>query len=67
MSEVLEFEERLSQVERDLAELKSQVHRLGTAKNWIDQVRGSFQDDPQFDEVLRLGRELRQAERAQAE
>ena len=67
MSEALELQERLSRVERDLAELKSQMHRLGDAKNWIDQVRGSFQDDPQFDEILRLGRELRQADRCEAE
>ena len=67
MSEALELQERLSRVERDLAELKSRMHRLGAAKNWIDQVRGSFQDDPQFDEILRLGRELRQADRCEAE
>lgn len=67
MSDTLQLEDRLSQVERELAELKSQVHRLGIAKNWIDQVRGSFRDDPEFNEVLRLGRELREADRPEAE
>ncbi len=63
MSETLELEERVSRVERDLTQLKSEVHRLGASSNWIDQVRGSFKDDPEYDEVLRLGRELRQADR----
>ena len=28
-------------------------------ENWIDRITGSFQDDPEFDEILRLGREMR--------
>ncbi len=67
MSQTLEIEARLSRVERELTQLKSEVHRLGVANNWIDQVRGSFKDDPEYDEVLRLGRELRQAESCQGE
>lgn len=67
MSGMLELQERLSLVERDLADLKSQMNRFGTANNWIEQVRGSFQDDPEFDEILRLGRELREADRCEAE
>lgn len=31
--------------------------------NWLDEVAGSFENDPEFDEVVRLGKELRVADR----
>ena len=55
------IEERLSQVEQDIADLKSEVNRL-RSNDWIDQITGSFKDDPEFGEILRLGREIRQAD-----
>lgn len=67
MSQSLTIERRLSQVERDLADLKSQVKRLRPKENWIDQITGTFQDDPEFEEVLRIGREIRQADRPKGE
>ena len=30
---------------------------------WVDEVAGSFENDPEFDEVVRLGKELREADR----
>jgi hypothetical protein len=60
-------EERLSQVETELAQLRSQVNGVLTNKQWIDQITGTFQDDPEFDEVLRLGREFRQSDRPETE
>ena len=50
-------------MEQDLAKLKSQRDRLRPKENWIDKITGSFKDDPDFAEILRLGREIRQAER----
>jgi hypothetical protein len=41
------LEERLSHVEQDLAKLKSQVDRMRPKGNWIDQITGSFKDDPE--------------------
>jgi hypothetical protein len=29
---------------------------------WLDEVSGSFENDPEFDEIVRLGTELRKAE-----
>jgi hypothetical protein len=55
------LEERLKVVEAAIAELKQQnVH---SELNWIEQVTGSFKDDPIFDEVLAYGREFRYADR----
>jgi hypothetical protein len=31
--------------------------------DWLEQVIGSFKDEPAFDEVLEHGRALRQADR----
>lgn len=55
------LEERVAQLEREVAELKQ---RLGadTTADWIEQIAGSFKDDPEFDEVLRLGAELRRSD-----
>ncbi len=30
---------------------------------WLDEVSGSFETDPEFDEVVRLGKELRKADK----
>ena len=55
------LEERLKVVEAAIAELKQQNTHL--EPNWLDQITGSFKDDPIFDEVLAYGREFRYADR----
>jgi hypothetical protein len=67
MSETPTIEERLLHVEKDVADLKSRIEGLRSKGNWIDKITGSFQDDPEFDEILRLGRDIRQADRPDAE
>jgi len=57
------LEERVTHVEEDLAQLKSQVQRLRPVQGWIDRITGSFKDDPDFEEILRLGQEIRCADR----
>ena len=54
-------EDRLSQVERELAELKSALNGPKQS-NWIEAITGSSKDDPEFKEILRLGKEIRDAE-----
>ena len=56
-------EERLAVLEAEVAALKRTVK---PNPNWFDCVAGSMKDDPEFDEVLRLGREIRQADRPAA-
>ena len=60
-------EQRLEQVEKELADLKSHVKNLRPASNWIDAITGTFKDDPEFDEILRLGKEIRDADRPSEE
>jgi len=53
-------------MEKDLAQLKSQVESLRSNRGWIDRITGSFKDDPEFEEILRLGQEIRQADRLES-
>ena len=57
------IEERLTAVERELANLKTRLPPEPKPENWVEKISGSFKDDPEFDEILRLGREMRQADR----
>ena len=56
------IEQRLENVERELAKLKGEIKTLVPRPNWISAICGTFKDDPEFDEVLRLGKELREAD-----
>jgi hypothetical protein len=56
------IEQRLETVERDLATLRGEVKTLKPDPNWISAISGTFKGDPEFDEVLRLGKELRAAD-----
>jgi hypothetical protein len=55
-----DFAERLAVLEKEVAELKRRVE--GSRGNWPDNVFGRMSDFPEFDEVVRLGRELRAAQ-----
>lgn len=60
MSQTLE--ERIARLEREVDLLKGRKRNEGKT-DWIAQITGSFADDPDFDEIVRLGREMRQADR----
>lgn len=55
------LEQRLQAVEAAVAELRQQ--NPNSEPNWLEQITGSFKDDPIFDEVLAYGREFRYADR----
>jgi hypothetical protein len=72
------IEDRISELEKTMAEriarLESQVSRLShdaavttSATPWWKTIVGVFQDDPEFDEAMRLGREYRESLRPAAE
>jgi len=58
MSETIET--RLAKLERDLAVLKAGTPR--EKSNWIAEITGRCKDDPDFDEIVRLGKKQRDAE-----
>lgn len=56
-----ELEQRVSVLEREFQALKGLVVAGSPPKDWRSTF-GAFADDPEFDEILRLGREIRQRE-----
>jgi hypothetical protein len=53
------LEERLAVVEAAIALLQKQV-AVPQPNNWLQQITGSFKDEPAFEEVLAYGRAIRQ-------
>ena len=56
------MEDRLAVLEREIAELRQSQSGSQSKQNWIEKISGSFKDDPEFGEILRLGQEIRKAE-----
>lgn len=59
-----QLEERLLDLEDKFQNLEKRLHPVSPTKPWRDTF-GMFADDPEFDEVLRLGREYREQENHQ--
>lgn len=55
------LEERLAAVEAAITRLQQQIV-TSQPTNWLQQVTGSFKDDPAFEEVLAYGRAIRQGD-----
>jgi hypothetical protein len=60
-------EQRLSAVEAAVAELQHRLSPRPSIPNWLEQVIGSFKDEPAFEEVLAYGRAFRVADRPQTD
>lgn len=58
----LQIEQRLSAVEAAVRTLQRERASLSPSANWLDQVSGSFKDEPAFEKVLELARAHRAAE-----
>ena len=57
------LEERVAELEAEVKQLK-QKHNAADAQDnrpWWEQIRGTFKDDPDYDEAMRLGREYRES------
>jgi hypothetical protein len=61
-STVVRLESRIKQLEADVRDLKARLLTVPESP-WYRQILGTFADDPVFDEIVRLGGELRAAER----
>jgi hypothetical protein len=59
------LESRVAELERAVAELKQQYPPPG--ERGLDAIVGIFRDTPEFEEVIRLMREAREAEKKQLE
>lgn len=63
MSDIATLEKRVTDLESELATLKRQLASERRGGDWISRITGSFKDDPEFAEIVRLGREIRRADR----
>ena len=66
MSKNTSFEQRLAAVEAAVVDLQKQLAD-SQSPNWLQQVTGSFKDEPAFEEVLAYGRAIRQVDYPLAE
>ena len=57
-----ELEERLLAVETALQEMQRRLATLLPAPHWLDEISGSFKDEPAFEEVIALGRAFRESQ-----
>ena len=55
-------EERLARVERELDAIKRDRQADSSKLGWLERVRGTFKGDADFEEIVKLGKELRDAE-----
>jgi hypothetical protein len=64
LQEQPQLEVRVANLEAELAQMKqliSSFHQPETESHWWLKVAGSFENDPDFDEAVRLGQEWRKA------
>lgn len=59
------IETRLARLEAEVSFLKSQF--VNSRANWLQDIVGTRKDAPDFDEIVRLGKEIRDAEKNEFE
>ena len=62
-TKLAQLEARLQKLEVEVREIKGPTADLNGQKPWYDQILGTFDDDPGFDEMVRLGKEIRDQDR----
>ena len=55
------IEKRVAVLEKELASLKSKIEESEAPKSWWERIAGTFQEDPVYEQAMRLGREYRQS------
>lgn len=55
-------EERLAKIERELEAIKREKQAENSKLGWLERVKGTFKADQDFEEIVQLGKELRDRE-----
>ena len=55
------LEQRVSDLEVEVNQLKRKINELETAQPWWEQIVGTFENDRIYDEAMTLGRHYRQS------
>ena len=53
------LEERVTELEMQMSHVLEKIESPPRKPGWISKITGSFADCPEFDEIVRLGREFR--------
>ena len=60
-SSTSQLEQRVTALEAEVAKLKNLIEAMQTTQPWWEQIAGTFQHDPMYEEAMRLGRQYRQS------
>lgn len=63
MRQPASLDERVQLLENEVATLKKRLGAAPTGANWIEKITGTFEGDAEFAEIVKLGAELRRADR----
>lgn len=64
---VPELKQRVTALEAEVARLKERVEKAVPSRgDWLDEIFGVFDNDPIYEEAMRLGREYRESLRPKA-
>jgi len=55
------LEQRVAALEVEVTKLKRKIDAMGTTQPWWEQIAGTFQNDPIYEDAMRLGRQYRQS------
>ena len=56
-----DLEQRVTDLEAEVSNLKHKFDELAIVQPWWKQIVGTFEDDPIYDEAMKLGRHYRQS------
>jgi hypothetical protein len=63
MRQPTSLDERIKLLENDVTAIKKRLGIAPTEENWIEKITGTFEGDTEFAEIVKLGAELRRADR----
>ena len=63
---VPQIEQRVAALEAEMARLRERLEKAVPKGDWLDDIYGVFDNDPIYEEAMRLGREYRQSLRPKA-
>ena len=55
------LEQRVADLEAEVATLKRKLDNLDMTTPWWEQIAGTFENDPIYEKAMQLGREYRQS------
>jgi hypothetical protein len=62
-----QLEERVALLEAEIDRLKRMIVNNSAPQPWWEKITGTFSDNADYDEAMKLGREYRESLRSEAE